>query len=182
MHRIGARVGRLNSDQSVDDFHNFVFFKPPAPQGVYSIRVCPSVPSSSSYFLSFFLITLHHEFVTDWSEIFTEASFGDPNQHLPWTARSEPNSVRIGDRVTDLDQSVDDFRNFFSQMDTECDVDRKQTLSNIMRFPNPPNRRSGRPIRTNLLTIFIIFSARWTPNAMLTTNKHFLTSCDFRIH
>ncbi len=42
-------------------------------------------------------------------------------------------------------------------MDTECDVDHKLTLSNIMRFPNPPNRRSGRPIRTNLLTIFIIF-------------------------
>ncbi len=42
-------------------------------------------------------------------------------------------------------------------MDTESDVDHKQTLSNIMRFPNPPNRRSGRPIRTNLLTVFIIF-------------------------
>ncbi len=38
-------------------------------------------------------------------------------------------------------------------MDAECDVDHKQILSNIMRFPNRPNRRSDRPIRTNLLTI-----------------------------
>ncbi len=28
----------------------------------------------------FFLPTFHHEFVIDWSEIFTEASFGDPNK------------------------------------------------------------------------------------------------------
>ncbi len=38
-------------------------------------------------------------------------------------------------------------------MDTECDVDHKRTLSNIIRFPNPPNLRLGRPIQTNLLTV-----------------------------
>ncbi len=30
--------------------------------------------------------TLHHEFVIDWSEIFTEASFGDSNQSKLWAA------------------------------------------------------------------------------------------------
>ncbi len=39
---------------------------------------------------SFFLPTLHNEFVIDWSEIFSEASFGDPNESKPWTAWSEP--------------------------------------------------------------------------------------------
>ncbi len=111
-------------------------------------------------FLSFFFLpTLHHEFVIDWSEIFTEASFGTPTkvslgQHDPSGIRSES---AIGS--ADLDQMLKIFQKFFSQMDTECDVDHKQTLSNIMRFPNPPNRRSGRPIRTDLLTIFIFFFA-----------------------
>ncbi len=55
----------------------------------------------------------------------------------------------------------------------------------MIRIEFGPNRRSGRPIRTKcwrFSRFFIIFSARWTPNAMLTTNKHFLTSCDFWIH
>ncbi len=69
-------------------------------------------------------------------------------QHDPSRIRSES---ALGS--ADSDQSVEDFHNFFSQMDTECDVDHKQTLSNILQFPNPPNRRSGRPIRTNLLTM-----------------------------
>ncbi len=76
-------------------------------------------------------------------------------QHDPSRIRSES---AIGS--ADLDQMLKIFKifqKFFSQMDTECDVDHKQTLSNIMRFPNTPNRRSGRPIRTNLLKIFIIF-------------------------
>ncbi len=47
-------------------------------------------------------------------------------------------------------------------------IDDKQTLSNIMRFLNPSNRRLSQPIRTNRLTIFIFFSARWTHNATLT--------------
>ncbi len=58
------------------------FFNPLPHRGFYSIPVCPSVPS----FFFFFLPTLHHEFVIDWSEIFTEASFGDPNESKPWTA------------------------------------------------------------------------------------------------
>ncbi len=60
-----------------------LIFKPPAPQGVYSMRVYPFVPSS---FFFLFPLTLHHEFVTDRSEIFTEASLGDPNESKPWTA------------------------------------------------------------------------------------------------
>ncbi len=81
-----------------------------------------------------------------------KVSLGQPD---PSRIRSE--SVILS---ADLDQMLKIFKifqKFFSQMDTECDVDHKQTFSNIMRFPNPPNRRSGRPIRTNLLTIFIFF-------------------------
>ena len=39
--------------------------------------------------------------------------------------------------------SADDFQNFFVQMDTECDVDHVQTVLNIVRFPDPPNRPSN---------------------------------------
>ncbi len=38
------------------------------------------------------------------------------------------------------------------------------------------------PIQTNPMTIFEIFSARWTPNTMLTMYKQFWTFYDFRIH
>ncbi len=36
------------------------------------------------------------------------------------------------DDFVDLDQSVDDFQNFFGQMDTECNVDHIQTVLNIV--------------------------------------------------
>ncbi len=47
-------------------------------------------------------------------------------------------------------------------------------------YTTTPHARSTLPHRRHLN----IGAARhrWTPNAMLTTNKHFLTSCDFRIH
>ncbi len=53
-------------------------------------------------------------------------------------------------------------------MDTECD-DQVQTVLNIVRFPDPPNRPSNRhriDDQSNPLTIFKIFSASWTPNLM----------------
>ncbi len=104
----------------------------------------------------------------DWSEIFTEASFWDPNESKLRTTWSEPNSVWIGDRVGRIGPNVEDFQDFseiFRPDEHRMRCWPHTTLSNIMRFPNPPNRRSGRPIRTNLLTIFIFFLARWAPNA-----------------
>ncbi len=50
---------------------------------------------------------------------------------------------------------------------------------------HPPNRPSNRDRidrQSNPLRIFEIFSARWTPNAMLTTYKQFWTLYDFRTH
>ncbi len=40
--------------------------------------------------------------------------------------------------------SVDDFDNFFVQMDAKCDVYHLETVLNIVRFPDAPNRPSNR--------------------------------------
>ncbi len=42
------------------------------------------------------------------------------------------------------EQSADDCQYFFGQMDTEYDVDHVQTVLNVVRFPDPPNRPSNR--------------------------------------
>ncbi len=49
----------------------------PAPEKILAADVC----FVNHPFLSFFFPpTFHHEFMIDWSEISTEASFGDPNE------------------------------------------------------------------------------------------------------
>ncbi len=56
------------------------------------------------------------------------------------------------------------------------DVDHTQTVLNIVRFSDPPNRPPNRhriDRQSYLLTIFKKFSVRWTPNAMLTMYKQF---------
>ncbi len=54
---------------------------------------------------------------------------------------------------------ADDFQTFFGQMDTECDVDRVETVLSIARFLDPPNRvRIDR--QDHLLTILTFFSPR----------------------
>ncbi len=93
----------------------------------------------------------------DGAEIFTEAS---PNALTPSKLRATWSDS--DSKFDDFDQSVDDFQNFFGQMDTECDVDRIQTVLNDFRILDRQN---------HLLTILKVFSARWTPNAMLTTYK-----------
>ncbi len=40
--------------------------------------------------------------------------------------------------------SADDFDIFLTQMNAECDVDRVETVLNIVRFADPPNRPSNR--------------------------------------
>ncbi len=68
------------------------------------------------------------------------------------------------DDFVDLDKSVDEFKIFFGQVDTECDVDHVGTDLNIVWFPDPPIRSSNRDRidrQSNQLTIFKLFSARW---------------------
>ncbi len=78
---------------------------------------------------------------------------------------------RPSNRVT-IDRQSDPLT---GQMDTECDVDKVQTVSNIVRFPDPPAtfesvpNRSPEPSANDLH----FFSARWTPNAMLTAYNSF---------
>ncbi len=64
------------------------------------------------------------------------------------------------------------------QMETEYDVDYAQTVLNIVRLPDPPNWPSNRARndrQNHLQTILKLFSARFIPNAMLTTYKQFWT-------
>ncbi len=56
---------------------------------------------------------------------------------------------------------------------------------NIVRFPDPLNQlldQVWNDRQNNLLMILKFFSARWTPNAMLSMYKQFWTLCDFCIH
>ncbi len=103
-------------------------FKPPAPLGVYSIRVCPSVPSSFSFFFS---------------PLYTASSWPIGLTFSLKLRLRTPIKVSLGQRdpsrirsesatgSADSDQMLKIFKifhNFFSQMDTECDVDHKQSF------------------------------------------------------
>ncbi len=100
---------------------------------------------------------------TDRAEIFTEASHHalTPSKPCPSRCDSDSSSADLTfDDFVDLDQSVDDFQNFFGQMDTECEVDYAQTVLNIVRFSDPPNRPTNRnriDRQNHLLTILTFF-------------------------
>ncbi len=156
------------------------FFKPPAAREARKAGVI--VFSSKNLFVFLLLLlcfAVQNEDSTDRAEIFTEASHHALTPSKPCPSGSDSDSSNADskfDDFVDFDQSVDDFQNFFGQMDTECDVDRIQTVLNVIRFPDPTNRPSNRDRidrQSYLLTIFKLFSARWTPNATLTTHKQF---------
>ncbi len=145
-----------------------VYFKPPAAREAGFI-----VFSSKNlfFFLLLLCFTVQNEDSTDRAEISTEASHHALTPSKPCPSASDSHSSSADSKLDDFadsDQSVDDFQLFFGQMYREYDVDHVRRVLNIVRYSDPPNLdRIDR--QSYLPTIFKHFSARWTPNATLTT-------------